>query len=210
MSFWLYGFAKGIGHYFMNVAGALFGAGVHETAGKAVETLGGKMGERMWKYIAPDREDIMKALITLQCNAIIALLKGAERNSGIIDIAGVQYREAWVITKLLEIEERDRAAILVLLDDVCEDDPAEFMAYLNILHNDGLLQLAILLWRRIKDVAGDPRYVEPAKKLASFITEKTPEYYNEFSSWTNKAIASAQAKIDARNERGGIRRWLGI
>lgn len=206
MAFWLSGFAKGVGHYFMNVAGALFGAGVHETAGKVASTLGEKVGERMWKYLAPDREDIMKALLRLECNAIIALLGKAERNNGIIDVDGVEYREAWVITKLLEIEERDRKWVFVLLDDVCERNPAEFMIHLNILHNDGLFQLAILIWRTLHRTAANPRLAGALRGCGKYLQTNWRDFSVEF----HEVVNSANNRIHMRRNRGRTRRWLGI
>jgi len=111
------------------------------------------VGRELRKALMPDREDVLKELERLgpDGEAILSLLEDANTlHGGVITVrtkggGTKRYTENWVINRLLAIEPKDRGWVFVRFNQLCRDDPAAFLARLEILNNDWYTQYLRLI-----------------------------------------------------------------
>jgi hypothetical protein len=210
---WLSSIGTGISH----TIGALLGADLIKGMGsKAAEKGAEVASEEIRKFLAPDNEDIWRALVQSDSNAILALLSEAARNGDVITIADERdYTVSWIMRMLLKIEEQYRDVTLEYLNGVCAESPEEFLANLHLIaqKNRGELTklFAIKIGRRWKKIKLSPEKQEAIKKTASEFTDYVRTQGPDVVASTVEAVLPAHDKIKARlNYKKGVRRWLGL
>ncbi len=159
--------------------------------------------ERLQKYMAPDREDVMKSLLLLgPDNAILRLLVEMQRNRGFVVIGERRYTETFVINCLQQVEARDRQWVFEILASACEENREEFFALLEILENDYLQWFRVL--QDIVKEKGEKFHVK------EFLQKLKPNLdgLNEFAEEQLVAIKASREKTKAKREERGWKSWL--
>jgi len=140
-------------------------------------------------------------------NAIIDLFKKAEKSGGLIKIEGKIYREEWITRKLLMIPPKYRATEYPWLNELLEQNKREFFTQLEILNNDGWLQIM----RQIKAIIEK----NPKVKKAVALGKKSIKNADSFANSIARGLkpASRRLKQELRESReltrqGGWRLWF--
>ncbi|OGZ46223.1 MAG: hypothetical protein A3C84_01760 [Candidatus Ryanbacteria bacterium RIFCSPHIGHO2_02_FULL_48_12] len=159
--------------------------------------------ERLQKYMAPDREDVMKSLLLLgPQNAILKLLVEMQRNRGFVVIGERRYTETFVINCLQQVESRDRQWVFEILASACEENQEEFFALLEILEND------YLQWFRVlQDMLKEKGKKFPVK---DFLRKLRPDLIglNAYAEAHLTAIKASRVVVKAKREERGWKSWL--
>lgn len=166
-----------IGHFFGDIVGGAVGATVADLRRDAAR----KVGEQIRKdySVPPDiREIVMKDLLLLREDGqhLRALLIKANQEGFVRDAAGKRYLEARLVDLLAKVESGDRGWVYRELDLLYGTKPDEFFALLNVINDDGWLQLIKLT----KEVA-----VEKVPDLATFqgADQRVAGHLRDFRSW---------------------------
>lgn len=167
-------------------------------AQKTAATLGSKIGE----VLAFDRGHFLHELRVINTathggiQPLIDLFDKIERNGGLIKIRGKWRREEWIARKLLLIPPEYRQTDYPWLAKLLKNDPVQFFSKLEILNNDGWVQII----RQVKVMAGELVKNPAVKNVWAELDNRAQNIANQLQPTRDRLRAEAQ--------RGGWRTWL--
>lgn len=172
-------------------AGAKIAAADKDKEPSTAKNLGYSIGQ----VLALDRGEFLHELRVINARtqggleSLIKLFDKLEKGNGLIKIGKRWYREEWITRKLLMIPPKYRSSEYPWLNDLLEQSPVQFFAKLELLNNDGWVQILRQATEITKNGLREIDNSQTVKRL-------------------NKRLRRVRNELRTEAQRGGWRIWL--